>query len=164
LAANPVFAAKAKEVKAVGTISGILFQAFGEKYRQDKLKAIIREANAPFQDLIGSLKEFMGLYVTALKNEKNVLEADYGVLVKDRKEMEPTGVVLANSILIEKQAVLASRVKSATQYMELLNEIGTGHQYLYDHMDKLSDKEVLSAMLNYAQKITQIYSAMQSLK
>jgi len=164
LVANPAFSAQSKEVKAVGTISGILLQAFGETYRQDKLKTIIRDANAPFQDLIGSLKEFMGLYVTVLANEKNVLEADYGVLIKYRNEKEPTGVVLANSILIEKQAVLASRVKSANKYIELLNEIGKGHQYLYDHMDKLSDKEVLSAMLNYAQKITQIYSAIQALK
>lgn len=159
--------ASPSQVEAYKGLASFVAKAATDLYRQAKLKQLIGEANAPFQDVVGSLKKIVGRgYVQSLDNETSALNAYYQdiILASDRAtNAQPALTELVNETWRTKKTELAARRKACLAYAETLDQIAKGHQSLYDHRDKIDAKETLDTILTYAKELNDLRAKIKQL-
>jgi hypothetical protein len=154
-ARNGVIASdKAGLVKSLGNL---LADAATNAYRQRELNQLIARGNTPLQGVIADMVRLMASFDSAIADEAEMYEAYYEDLMHLAARNEP---VAAELLWSQRGATLAGfeqRRQAIPPYIETLKTIGAAHQALYDHRDKIAEKEVLVQLKRYTRQIRTTY-------
>lgn len=142
-------------------IAGLATQGYQEK----ELHAIIEKSNAPFQKLMGTLKEFVGTEYPARINAegarlKQTLYEDIAYNNQLGTDQRPAKSI-ASILYAERVVDLEARKTNAKAYLPVLDKISAGHQTLYDNRDKLDAKDLIAQMKGYSSDIKTLYNKLK---
>ncbi|GAA0878243.1 hypothetical protein GCM10009119_12110 [Algoriphagus jejuensis] len=151
-------------VGAYSAISNTLLRATTDFYRKRKIAAYIGEANGPIQVL---LDKFQIIILSNLKGELRFKRERLYVYYMDMK--------MNRTLLSDYEKGKATRdyyqalddiqlkEKQMDVFAQGLQEIGRGHQALYENRDKLSVKNLALTMLDYSAQVEVLISEFNQL-
>jgi hypothetical protein len=157
------------ESGAISKLAAFLARMATEGYRRKKLGEVIRETNADVGVLTAALGRIVTKnYVLQLENERLAMREYYRTLAAESVRFSRLAVGKAQgdadvsnpvplddlkSKLEAKNAAINAKVAGAQAYARVLAAVATGHQQLNDHVNQLSTRAVLSAILAEAKTI-----------
>lgn len=156
-----------EQVGAFGAISKLLAKAATDAYRQKKLKEIIGSSNKDFQIVIGTLGQFIETgYLESLANERTAVEKYYRTVISTAEHQPPqqAAIELVKERFYERKDAIDAREKAAVTYLKILTKIAKGHQLLFDGRNKLSSDQLLATIHSYGNDISNLYSAVITLR
>jgi hypothetical protein len=144
---------KKEEAEAYTLLGDILLHAFTDTYRQQKIRAYIKSANAPLQKLLEKL-EFIETYnlkgLFTFKRER--LYYHYHGLLSESKlsDYEKQNAAreyygLLNEIDTQEQQMGA--------FARGLKSIGKGHEKLFEHVNEISAADLKNTLQQYTDEI-----------
>jgi len=151
-----------KDAAAFGSVSKILFRAVADDWRQGKLRELITESNAPFQDVVGALKLIVDQgFAGDTANEEIAIRNYYQPIVLSSKDK--AGIAALEEWKDTRLAEVRVRRQAITDYSIVLSRIASGHQKLYDKRDDLGNKDLLQLMSRYAKELRKRFEALKNL-
>jgi len=158
----------AKEnIDSVDALCKLLTKAFTDSYRQNRLKEIISSSNKDFQIVIAGLKEYIEVgYIGSLETERTAAKEYYeGVIsVAESHPPQQAAIVLLQDKLNGINDAIDAKKQAAELYMEILDKIAKGHQFLYDKRDKITSRQLLSTISGYGNDIANLYVSISNLE
>jgi hypothetical protein len=145
-------------IEAYSKISGILLNAFTNKYRKNKIKQYLKTGNEPFKVLISFLDFNLSANLTGKLNvQKQGIKDSYFDLTKDntlstfekRKAVEE---------YYQRSNKIDARQSALTTYSKELKKIAAGHQSLVDNIEKMNKDEIKEQLTQYASDIQDLVS------
>ena len=153
---------EAGEAEAITGIAKVLLKAVTDNWRQKKLKSLIAEANAPFQEVVGAL---IKIVQRGFKNdfdiEKMAMGRYYETIIHNSDD--PAGIAALREWKEYRLAQIDYRGDAIETYAQLLQKIADGHQTLFDERDKLSNKVVLAQIELYSKDLKDLYKKIKAL-
>jgi hypothetical protein len=151
-----------KDAAAFGSVSKILFRAAADDWRQRKLRELITESNAPFQDVVGALKRIVDQgFAGDTENEDIAIRNHYQAIVLSSKDK--AGIAALEEWRDTRLAEVRVRRQAITDYSEVLSKIASGHQKLHDKRDDLGNKDLLQLMSRYAKDLRKRFDTLKNL-
>ena len=151
-------------VEAYTKLSEILLNAFTNKYRKNKIKKYVKDANEPLKVLITFLDfNLSSNLIGKLNVQKERIKIYYFELIKDaslstlekRKAVEVYYSRLNSIETIEKELIT---------YTKALKKISKGHQKMLDNIDDFNEEEIKEILAQYTSDIEDIISELDKLK
>ncbi len=151
-----------KEEKAFEAVANLVLRAATDAWRQGKLRELIRESNEPLQTSIAGLKKIVDQgFGGDLDAEKLAINAHYDIIEAQSSDKA------AKAALEEWRTVrlddVAKREQAIKTYSSALSKIAEAHQKLFDGLDHLNSKELLSTLNGYTKDLRKAYSALKAL-
>ena len=123
-------------------------------YRSNKTTKAIHECNSDLQDYLKGLEQIVGVdYPRQLEIERTSTEGYYQDLLRHHAQQEPLAAILMRKQMQEDLDAITRREQAAVAYVKILNDIGDGHQKLYDAGEKASPIQIISIVEPYASDI-----------
>lgn len=131
------------EKEAVGALSTLLARTATTLYRQHEMKQLIRDGNQPLQDVIAATRKIVKRGIVADLQTESALAARYydNFMLAPDNPVEPVAMALAKEARAEALGRVDNRIRGAQRYDTVLDEIAAGHQYLYDHRDRIGQDD-----------------------
>lgn len=150
------------EAAAFTALGKLVAKAATDAWRQNRLRDIIKNGNQPVQTLVLSVQKIVEKgYAGELETQAVAIEKYYGKIYAESRD--PAG----KQALMEWKSVhlstIDSRRKEAAIYAAALGKIASGHQELYNNMDRLDAKDVFVQMTAYARYLRDAKDALESL-
>jgi hypothetical protein len=144
---------------AVGALSTLLARAATSVYRQHEMKKLVRDGNQPLQDIIEATRNILksGI-VPDLQVESALVKRYYDnfMLAPDNPK-EPVAMALAEEAKAETLGRIDGRIRNAQSYDVVLEKISEGHQYLYDHRNRIGNHESDRQLQPYIDQLRAAY-------
>lgn len=151
-----------RDAGAFASVSKILFRAATDDWRQRKLRELITESNAPFQDVVGALKQIVDQgFAGDAETEEIAIGKHYKAIILSSKDM--AGIAALEEWRDTRLAEVKGRRQAITEYSEVLSEIASGHQKLYDKRDDLGNRDLLQLMSRYAKELRRRFETLKNL-
>ena len=158
---------KNEQIDAFVALGKILSKAATDAYRQKEITILIQSSNRDFQILINTLKEYIQIgYIESLINEEKAAEKYYQDVIRTAEHNPPqqAAIELVRDKLIERADAIKAKKEAAESYLKILEKIAKGHQLLYDKSSDVSSQKLLAAINGYRIDISNLYSAVNSLR
>lgn len=132
------------EKEAVGALSTLLARAVTVGYRQNEMKKLIRDSNQPLQDVIKATRKIVTKGIDAdLRVEFTLVERYYdNFMLAPGNPSEPVAMALARAAKAEALGRVDARRRHVQAYDGVLEKIAHGHQYLYEHAERIGNDEL----------------------
>ena len=130
------------ETEAFGKVAGILTKLVSDGWRQRQLQSLIKQSNAPIQQILKSLKQIVSDgFGGDLQNEGFAIQNYYRTLIAQSND--PAAKAALGEWQEVRVATLADHSQALHAYATLLDKIAEGHQKLYDERKNLAKKQLL---------------------
>jgi len=154
--------ANPEETKALGKVVGILTKLVSDGWRQRQLQSLIKQSNAPIQQILKSLKQIVSDgFGGDLQNEGFAIQNYYRTLIAQSNDPA------AKAALAEWQevrvATLADHSQALHAYATLLDKIAEGHQKLYDERKDLTNKQLLEQIQQSAKELKDLLDTIKKI-
>lgn len=148
---------KDEEIDAFNKLINVTTKFIVDTKRRKELKAIIEEANQPFQDLIDKLKFAIDNPLKlSLETEIDLEYNYYKALIFNQKELSLKEKIELETDFIKKRDEVLEKIKLLSEYSKMLDEIKKGHQSLYDNRDKIHKKEIANFIAGYITNVNEL--------
>jgi hypothetical protein len=127
------------EKDAIGALSTLLARTVTALYRQHEMKQLIHDGNQPLQDVIAATRKIVKRGIVADLQTESALAGRYydNFMLAPGNPAEPVAMALAKEARVEALDRVENRIRGAQRYDVVLEKIADGHQYLYDHRDRI---------------------------
>lgn len=150
-----------RDADAFSAVSKLLSRVVADAWRKGKLKALVTESNAPFQDVVGALRTIVGRDFTAdIENEKQAMIGYYETLIRESRDS--AGIAALREWEEERLSEADARARADSCYAGILGKIASGHQRLYDGRDDLGSKELVRQLKLYSTDIQGLVKAIRN--
>lgn len=131
------------EKEAIGALSTLLARTATTLYRQHEMKQLIRDGNQPLQDVIAATRKIVKRGIVADLQTESALAGRYydNFMLAPDNPVEPVAMALAKEARVEALARVDNRIRGAQRYDAVLDKIAGGHQYLYNHQDRIGQDD-----------------------
>jgi hypothetical protein len=147
------------DASAFTSISKLIFRAAADDWRQRQLTELITEANAPFQAVVGALKQIVDKgFAGDLDTEEAAMQKHYRTLILSSQD--PAGIAALEEWRDFRLADLKARRSAVQGYSRVLASIAAGHQELFDHREDLFNQKFLRQISGSAQALHKLYNAL----
>jgi hypothetical protein len=162
------------ESGAIAKLAGALARMASEGYRRNQLRDVIRETNADVALTTAALGRIVSKnYVLQLENERVAMREYYRKLALESVRFSRLAIAhaqgetdLTNPVPLDdlkskfeaRNTAINTKVGGAQAYAKVLASVAAGHQELFDHVDQLTSRAVLSAALAEAKTIQALAS------
>lgn len=151
----------AEAAKAAASIGGILTRWATDGYRQAELARLVRDADAPLQQVLGGLVTSCTAISMSLDNEADAIDSRYRSL---QEATANAANLLANEKRVELLAALARKQAGLRQHAAALAKVAEGHAHLAKHIDDLGSKQLLARMRGLARDVSRLRAAVRTLE
>ncbi len=149
-----------RDATAFGAVATVLFRAAADNWRRDRLVQLIAESNAPFQEVVGALKQVVDQgFAGDVVNEEIALQKHYQTLM--RESSDKAGIAALAEWRDTRLSEVKARGGAVAAYSEVLARIAAGHQKLYDSRGELDREETLRQMRRYAKDLRRLYDTLR---
>ncbi|MDN5882216.1 MAG: hypothetical protein L0H37_07580 [Nitrosospira sp.] len=147
------------EKQAVGALSTLLARTVTSLYRRHEMKELIQEGNQPLQDVIEAIRKIVRNGIAADLRVEAVMVGRYydNFMFAPDNPAEPVAMALAKETRAEALGRIDSRIRAAQSYDAVLEKIAAGHQYLYDHRDRIGNDEFGRRLKPYIDELRAAY-------
>jgi hypothetical protein len=147
--------ATAAQAGAATNLAELLTRAATDGWRRRRLAAVIGDANAPVQDLIGGLRTIARAFALDLQTEQLAAESYFQTLLRSSRDRAALAALrewkdVHDERLVERRARLAA-------YEDALTQIAAGHQALFDDRTRLASADTLARIERYARELRVSY-------
>ncbi len=150
-----------KDATAFSAVAALLFRAAADNWRRERLAQLIAESNAPFQEVVGALKQVVDQgFAGDVVNEEIALQKHYQTLI--RESSDKAGIAALEEWRDMRLTEVKARGGAVAGYSEVLARIAAGHQELYDRRSDLSREETMRQMRRYAKDLRRLYHALRN--
>ncbi|WP_143007641.1 MULTISPECIES: hypothetical protein [Nitrosospira] len=131
------------EKEAIGALSTLLARTVTTLYRQHEMKRLIHDGNQPLQDVIAATRKIVKSGIVADLQTESALAGRYydNFMLAPDNPVEPVAMALAKEARVEALDRVDNRIRSAQRYDAVLEKIAGGHQYLYDHRNRIGQDD-----------------------
>lgn len=131
------------EKEAIGALSTLLARTVTTLYRQHEMKRLIHDGNQPLQDVIAATRKIVKSGIVADLQTESALAGRYydNFMLAPDNPVEPVAMALAKEARAEALDRVDNRIRGAQRYDAVLEKIARGHQYLYDHRDRIGQDD-----------------------
>jgi hypothetical protein len=132
------------EKEAVGALSTLLARSVTSGFRQNEMKKLIRDSNQPLQDVIKATRKIVTKGIDADLQVEFTLVARYydNFMLAPGNPSEPVAMALAREARAEALGRIDARRRYVHAYDVVLEKIARGHQYLYEHTERIGNDEL----------------------
>ena len=150
------------ETEAFGKVAEILTKLVSDGWRQRQLQSLIKQSNAPIQQILKSLKQIVSDgFGGDLQNEGFAIQNYYRTLIAQSNDPA------AKAALAEWQEVRVATLSDHSQtlhtYATLLDKIAEGHQKLYDERKDLAKKQLLEQIQQSAKELKDLLDTIKKI-
>lgn len=147
------------EKEAVGALSTLLARAVSSGYRQNEMKKLIRGGNQPLQDIIEATRKIVTKGVDAdLQVEFTLVTRYYdNFMLAPDNPSEPVAMALAREAKAEALGRVDARRRNVQAYDNVLEKIARGHQYLYEHTERIGNNELNEQFAPETEEVSYAY-------
>ncbi len=151
-----------QEAEAFKKIAGIVTTVAVKRWRQDQLQDLIKQANAPIQQLLESLHRIVSDgFGGDLQTEEAAIQNYYMTLTMESQD--PAGKAALAEWKELRMSQVHKRSEAVQIYGTVLDRISEGHQRLFDQRQNLTKKEVLHQVGNSVKDLRSLLKTFKNL-
>lgn len=157
----------AKQAKAYTTITDLLVTATTDRWRRSKIKRLIKQAHPQVEALTEHMREVLNSgFLSDVAIERRAAEIYYRThLAQTPDELEQSaGVAALKELWLQRKAQFNAHEKRIKQYAEVLKQTGESHQYLLDHLDKLTLPAKKDELVRRVKILQQLHKQLRQLE
>lgn len=151
---------------AAASIAKVLIRAGLDGWRQREVVKIVKETNAPLQDVVAGLKEILDKDLRmSLQNEEIAVSKPFQSWNAAAKAgNDPDGAPQVARILLDErlEQVKAKRA-SLDAYIKVLDTIAKGHDDLFKNVDKFDKKDLVERLKGYSKDLQTLYKSVKKI-
>jgi hypothetical protein len=147
------------EKDAAYALSTLLSRTVTSVYREYEIKKLIRDANQPLREVLAATGRITGTDIVAdLRGERALVERYYdNFMLAPDNPAEPVAMALAREARVRALERVDSKIQAAQSYQVVLDKVARGHQYLYEHVDRIGDHELDRYFQPYVDELEAAY-------
>ncbi|HET7060711.1 MAG TPA: hypothetical protein VFI43_00870 [Nitrosospira sp.] len=147
------------EKDAAYALSTLLSRTVTSVYREHEVKKLIRDANQPLQEVLAATGRITGMDIVAdLRGERALVERYYdNFMLAPGNPDEPVAMALAREARVRALDRVDSKIQATQSYQIVLGKVARGHQYLYEHVDRIGDHELDRHFQPYVDELEAAY-------
>ena len=147
---------------AATSISSLLTTAILEGWRRAELREFIAASNTDFQLILQALHNFVeGIALEDDATERDLYRA-YLTRLRNQSS-DPAAIAALNELELLWNQRIDQEAASKDAYLLVLQDIGEGHQELFDNLDEIREEQVLSDVRAYERRIRTTFNALRAL-
>lgn len=147
------------EKQAAGALSTLAARALTAAYRLGEIRSLIRDAEAPLQDVIGATRRIVEKGIVADLQVEVALVGRYydNFMLAPDNPAEPVAMALAKQARAEALDRVDSRIRIAQNYGVVLEKIAQGHRFLYENKDAIGGDEFNGRLRRHTDELRSAY-------
>lgn len=162
ISAHPSLGIDNSVVNAFLDLGNLVYGGVTHFARQQHLKERIRKGEPEVQKLIGSLKSAADAYSGSLSAERDDARKLFRLeQFGDLGPAKPALAAFGGVLLEEKERSLAAQQAEVLRHKLSIKQIALGHTVLYENLNRLQAKDVVSSLLRYRKRMHDIQRQLQ---
>lgn len=142
---------------AAGKVAKLIARAATDAWRRGEIRNLIGASNEPLQVVVGAMRTSVDGLLVEQKNEDDQISSYFETT--RRNSSDRAGKAALAEWRIQRTAEVTKRRKAAVDYKKILDDIGNGHQELYDHRNDLEAEALVKNLERYTKELKALYNA-----